>query len=312
MEMHQIRYFLVLCEELHFTHAAERCNVTQPSLTRAIKALEDELGGPLFHRERANTHLSELGKVVKPYLQDVYCGSENARRKAREFTSDKTMPLRLGLMCTIAPNHLLDFVKAVQVHHPAVRLQITDAAAPKLRDSLLAGDLDAAIYAMPTAAPDDRLHYMPLYRERFVIVMPPDHRLAQQKAVRVRDLDGERYLSRANCEYDAPATKIFDERRANCETVYASERDDWILAMAAAGLGVGFMPELSAGHPGIVARPLIEPEFWREVALVTIRGRQYSPAVGSLVREAMRMRWNGESALAVRAIHVPRGKGRAA
>src|SRR5712691_702041 len=107
MEMHQVRYFLVLCEELHFTRAATRCNVTQPSLTRAIKALEDEFGGPLFHRERANTHLSELGKVVKPYLQDVYRSYESVRRKAREFTTDKTIPLRLGLMCTIAPNHLL-------------------------------------------------------------------------------------------------------------------------------------------------------------------------------------------------------------
>ena len=61
MEMHQVRYFLSLCAELNFTRAAERCNVAQPSLTRAIKQLEEELGGALFHRERANTHLSELG-----------------------------------------------------------------------------------------------------------------------------------------------------------------------------------------------------------------------------------------------------------
>ncbi len=312
MEMHQVRYFLVLCEELHFTRAATRCNVTQPSLTRAIKALEDEFGGPLFHRERANTHLTELGKTVMPYLQDVYRSGENARRKAREFTNEKTMQLRLGLMCTIAPDHLLGFVKTVQLHHPILRLQIVDAAAPKLREALLADELDVAIYAMPTAQPDDRLNYMPLYRERFVIVMAPDHRLAKQDAVRVGDLDGERYLSRANCEYDAPATGIFDERRTNCETVYESERDDWILAMAAAGIGIGFMPALSAGHPGVVARPLVDPEFWREVALVTIRGRQYSAAVGALVREAMRMRWNAETPLAVKAIAGVRGKGRAA
>ncbi len=142
--------------------------------------------------------------------------------------------------------------------------------------------------------------------------MAPDHRLAKQDAVRVGDLDGERYLSRANCEYDAPATGTFDERRTNCETVYESERDDWILAMAAAGIGIGFMPALSAGHPGVVARPLVDPEFWREVALVTIRGRQYSAAVGALVREAMRTRWNAETPLAVKAIAGVRGKGRAA
>ncbi len=302
MQMHQVRYFLVLVEELNFTRSAARCNVAQPSLTRAIKSLEEELGGALFHRDPANIRLTELGKLVHPYLDDVYRGAENARRKAREFADSRTMPLRLGLMCTIAPTQLLDFVHAVQAHHPLVRLQIIDAAAAKLQEDLLAGDLDIAIYAMPMVPPDPRLHYLPLYRERYVVVLRPDHRLAGSKAVCVRDLDGECYLSRINCEYDAPASRAFEEQRADCETVYESERDDWILAMAAAGVGFGFMPELSARHPGVVALPLIEPEFWREVALVTVRGRQYSAAAGSIVREAMRKRWNGKPALAVAAM----------
>jgi DNA-binding transcriptional LysR family regulator len=311
--MHQIRYFLVLAEELNFTRSAARCNVAQPSLTRAIKALEEELGGPLVHREHSHTRLTELGKIVRPYLEDVHRGAENARRKARAFADARTMPLRLGLMCTIAPNQLLDFIHAVQANHPAVRLQIIDAAAARLQDGLLAGDLDAAIYAMPMTPPDPRLHYLPLYRERFVVVTRPDHRFAGRPAVCVHELDGECYLARTNCEYDAPATRIFEEQRADCETVYESERDDWILAMAAAGVGFGFMPELSARHPGVIAVPLIEPQFWREVALVTVRGRQYAAAVGSLVREAMRKRWNGAPALAVaamRAAHAGAGPGR--
>jgi DNA-binding transcriptional LysR family regulator len=154
---------------------------------------------------------------------------------------------------------------------------------------------------MPMVPPDPRLHYIPLYREQYVIVLRPDHRLAAGKAVCVRDLNGEHYLSRINCEYDVPASQVFEEQRADCETVYESERDDWILAMAAAGMGFGFMPELSARHPGVVALPLIEPELWREVMLVTVRGRHYSAAAGSLVREAMRKRWNGKPALALAA-----------
>jgi DNA-binding transcriptional LysR family regulator len=302
MQMHQVRYFLVLAEELNFTRSAARCNVAQPSLTRAIKALEEELGGALFHRDHASTRLTELGKLVQPYLEDVHRGAESARRKAREFSGRKVMRLRLGHMCTIAPTQLLDFVHAVKVNHPMLRLQIIDDTAAKVQDALLAGDLDVAVYATPAVPPDPRLHYLPLYRERYVIVLRPDHRLAAGKAVCVRDLDGEFYLSRINCEYDAPASQVFEEQRANCETVYESERDDWILAMAAAGMGFGFMPELSACHPGVVALPLIEPEFWREIALVTVRGRHYSAAAGSLVREAMRKRWNGKPALAVAAM----------
>lgn len=73
-----------------------------------------------------------------------------------------------------------------------------------------------------------------------------------------------------------------------CELVYRSERDDWILAMIASGLGFGFMPSTCATHPGVAVRPLVDPEFWREVNLVIVRGRPHSPAVGALVREAMR------------------------
>lgn len=69
MEMHQVRYFLVVCEHLNFTQAARGCHVAQPSLTRAIQLLEKEFGGRLFHRERSRTHLIELGRIVRPYLQ---------------------------------------------------------------------------------------------------------------------------------------------------------------------------------------------------------------------------------------------------
>ena len=79
--------------------------------------------------------------------------------------------------------------------------------------------------------------------------------------------------------------------------VYWSERDDWTLAMVAAGLGFAFMPAHAVKHAGVVALPVIEPEFWRRVNLVTVRGRPYSPGVGALVREAMHKKWFGTKAL---------------
>jgi LysR family hydrogen peroxide-inducible transcriptional activator len=83
------------------------------------------------------------------------------------------------------------------------------------------------------------------------------------------------------------------------KTVFRSERDDWVLAMIASGAGFGFVPEFCVTHPGVVARPLIEPEFWRDVNLMTVRGRPHSPAVGALVREAMRIQWHGQPPIAV-------------
>jgi DNA-binding transcriptional LysR family regulator len=291
MELHQIRYFLELCEELNFTRAAEHCGVAQSSLTRAIKALERELGGALFHRERANTHLSRLGQKVKPFLAQAYSHVEGARKQAQDFARAQTAALRLGLMSTVAPVRLYELVAALRARHPGIALQIADAPAQALQERLLAGDLDVAIYALPQLADDDRLNVLPLYREPFVIAVKPAHHLARRDVVRMADLNGVSYLRRTHCEFDAITQETFARHGVNGPTVFQSDHDDWILAMAAAGLGYGVMPAFSASYPGVVGLPLIEPEIARDIALVTPRGRPESAAVGALVREVMRMRW---------------------
>lgn len=87
MEMHQIRYFLALCEEQNFTCAAKRCGVKQPSLTNAIKRLEAELGGSLFHRSRTKTRLTDLGILVRPDLVQIDRSTAEAKRKAVKFSA---------------------------------------------------------------------------------------------------------------------------------------------------------------------------------------------------------------------------------
>src|SRR5436190_13336006 len=264
MEMHQVKYFLTLCEELNFTRAAERCNVAQPALTRAIKLLEEEFGGLLFHRERVRTHLSELGQAVRPYLDEVRRQSTQAKQLATSFIELKQTPLKLGVMCTIGPSNFVGLLSNLQAQHPGIELQINDAAAVDLQKRLLEGELEAAIYCIPDQV-DERLHYLPLFREQFFIVLGRQHRLAMNNAVRVGDLDGERYLNRINCEQVNVARDVFARHGTKVERVYRSERDDWILAMVAAGLGFAFMPRYSIPERGdIVVRPLVEPEFWRD------------------------------------------------
>jgi DNA-binding transcriptional LysR family regulator len=107
-------------------------------------------------------------------------------------------------------------------------------------------------------------------------------------------MNGECYIHRINCEFAGYADEILRQRGVTCKPVYWSERDDWTLAMVAAGLGFAFMPANSVKHRGVVGLPIVEPEFWREVSLVTVRERPYSPGVGSLVREAMRKKWLGK------------------
>jgi LysR family transcriptional regulator, hydrogen peroxide-inducible genes activator len=96
MEMHQVRYFLAVAETLNFTRAAEKCNVTQPALTRAVQKLEEELGGLLLRRERNLTHLSDLGRLMKPHLEQILSESESAKVQAKEFLRLDNAPLNLG------------------------------------------------------------------------------------------------------------------------------------------------------------------------------------------------------------------------
>ena len=291
MEMHQVRYFVALADELNFTRAAARCHVSQPALTRAIKALEAELGGPLLRRERDNTHLTELGTLMLPYLRGVHDQADSAKAQAEAFRAG-TQHLRLGVMCTIAPEPLLSLVQAMSAAHPGVMLEILDATALVLEQRLLAGQLDIALYCNPGGR-DAKLHYLQVFSERMVIVLPPGDPLATRPALRLGDLNDHRYLNRANCEFTG--SEILSAQGERWRVVTRSDRDDWILAMVAAGMGFSFLPEHSVTHPHVVARPL-DPEVTREVDLVFVRGRPHASAAGALVREVMRNGW-GEAPL---------------
>jgi DNA-binding transcriptional LysR family regulator len=290
MEMQQVRYFVALAKELNFTRAAETCNVTQPALTRAIQSLEAEFGGELFHRERANTHLSELGRMMLPHLQDMMEQIEQARVQARQFKRVENVELRLGAMCTIAPWVMSDLLIDFRKQHAGVRLNLKDYDSWKLLEGLHEGKLEVAITSIPDEG-DDRLHAIPLYTEEFVVVLPPNHRLAEKKVLKVRDLHGEPYVNRINCEVFVPVSERVAAMGVVTPMVFKSERDDWVLGMIRAGIGWGFFPEFAQIPDDLPVRRLTDPSFDRKIQLVTVRGRPHSPAVGAFVRAARAHRW---------------------
>ncbi len=283
MEMQHVRYFLALSRTLNFTRAAEASNVSQPALTRAIQQLEHELGGPLFHRERARTHLSELGRIMLPYFEAIQTQSEAARSHAQSLKKLESATLHIGAMCTIGPTLLSDLIVKFRIDHPSVDLIVTDKSASELLEMLAAGDIHLALFGLPDG-PDNRFHALPLFQERFVVAIPPDHRLAAQNIVQSSDLHDEAYVNRANCEVYDFARREFRSRGVILRKTFSSDRDDWVQGMI-------FFPELCVTDPGLVTRRLIDPEFIRTINLVTVRGRPHSPAVGAFVRQARTFPW---------------------
>jgi DNA-binding transcriptional LysR family regulator len=288
--MQQVRYFLALARTLNFTRAAEQSNVSQPALTRAIQQLEGELGGPLFHRERQNTHLSELGRMMLPYLEQIHVQTEAAKAQAKSLKKLDNVTLKIGVMCTIGPALIADLIVKFRQAHPNVDIEVTDEGTPGLLDMLSKGDLNLALFGLPEG-PDVRFHGLPLFSERFVLAVPPDHPLAAKNVVSCRDTHELPYVNRANCEIFDYARQQLREHGVRWKRVFSSERDDWVQGMIKAGLGFGFFPELAVTDPGLVTRRLVDPEFVRTIMLVTVRGRPHSPAVGAFVQAARTFKW---------------------
>ena len=118
MDFSQVRYFLALADTLNFTRAAELSNVTQPTLTQAIKRLEDELGGPLIHREGKFTRLTKLGHALRSHFEKIEETRSALKESARTVTSGEVSELNIGLMCTIGPRNLDTFSGQISTGKP--------------------------------------------------------------------------------------------------------------------------------------------------------------------------------------------------
>lgn len=290
MEMQQIRYFLALCETLNFTRAAEQCNVSQPSLTRAIGNLEQEMGGELFRRERRQTHLTELGRLVQRHLENLQASARAAEAEARKYLNVEQARLRLGMMCTIGPARIVGFLRRLHADLPGINVDVREAIGTRLVENLMEGKLDVAVIGLPGYP--DRLDSVALYEERYVIGFGSGHHFEKLNAVPLASLNGEDYVQRQNCEFSS-FREALGSPNVDPNIVYASEREVWVQAMLASGVGCAVMPESMPVLPGIATRPLIEPEVVRTISLVTVAGRQYSPALREVISAARRHDWSG-------------------
>jgi DNA-binding transcriptional LysR family regulator len=290
MDLHHIRYFLAVCETLNFTRAAEQCNVTQPALSRAIQQLEQEIGGLLFRRERNLTHLTDLGALLRPRLQEVVNDLSEAKSEAARFLTLEESPLTVGVMCTIGPTRFTGLMASYRVTHPGVQVRLVEGVPAHLSERLESGDLDVAIMAHSDGFPE-RFNVEPLYSEQFVLAFPAGHRFETFNAVPLSAVEGEPYLRRVNCEYRDHLAGLCSQAGFSVSLSYESEREDWIQTMVAGGMGICFMPEFSAVVPGIQIRPVVDPEVRRDVCLVSVAGRRFSPAVSSFVTAVKGYGW---------------------
>lgn len=284
MEMHQVRYFLAVAQLLNFTRAAEECNVTQPSLTRAIKQLEGELGGDLFRRERPAAQLTELGQRMLPLLKQCYDAAAGARSLASSFKNGEIGALRIALTHSIDLALLIPHLNEIRRQFNRLELRFLRGTSREVGELLKKGEAELGIAAEIDEA-WDRLDIWPLFTENFELVMGEGHRLAGRNSVDLDDLRSEQLLSRTFCEHARRISASLREHGIEHGHEISSERD--LIELVEADMGVAMVPHTSPVPERLTRAAVAGLDARRTVNLYGVAGRQRT-AVGNAVMRMLR------------------------
>jgi DNA-binding transcriptional LysR family regulator len=290
MEMHQVRYFLAVAQALNFTRAAEECHVAQPSLTRAIKLLEDELGGDLFRRERPRAMLTPLGERMFPLLRQCYDAAQSARALAARITEGEVAVLKIAVSSSIELGLIMAQVGELRKSFSEIELKILRGTGGQVIEHLKAGEVELAIAAEVDAA-WDRLDTWRLFEESFDVVFSRGHRLANQETVAFDELEPERLLSRTHCERYADLSELLRARGFAADRRHEVASDQDLLALLDANIGVGFLPRSVNAPPSLVRMPVAGFDFRRTVCVYGVAGRQRTAATSMLLKLLRAANW---------------------
>ena len=269
ISLRALGYLVALSEERHFGRAAQRCMVSQPTLSAQVKKLEDLLGVQLVERSQRHVMLTDVGEDVVARARHVLSGVGEICALVESRRDPLAGELRVGLIPTVCP-YLLPYASPkLRAELPALRLMLFEHQTHELLRRLDNGSIDMAILALPIEA--DGLDIEPIYEEEFVAAMPADHALSMHKQLRVPDLDEQRLLllEDGHCLRDQ-ALEVCSRIRVREPQDLRATSLETLRQMVAAGMGMTLLPVLatlsSRSDPGILTRPFRAPQPFRTVA----------------------------------------------
>jgi LysR family hydrogen peroxide-inducible transcriptional activator len=277
MTLTELKYIVAVAREKHFGHAAEACFVAQPTLSVAIKKLEDELGVVIFERGGSEISMTPLGSQIVAQAERVLEQTAAIKEIAKQNKNPLAGPLRLGIIYTIAPYLLPPLVKNMIERVPQMPLVLQENFTTRLIELLRQGELDAAIMALPFA--DQGLMVEPLYDEPFVVALPKHHAWAGRKSINAEELKSETMLLLGNghCFRDqvlevCPEMARFSTSGDGIARTFEGSSLETIRHMVASGIGITVLPQASV--PDMQAKdgmlryvPFAEPSPSRRVVI---------------------------------------------
>ncbi|KAF1046736.1 LysR substrate-binding domain-containing protein [Xylophilus sp.] len=250
MTLTELKYIVAVAREKHFGHAAEACFVSQPTLSVAIKKLEDELEVKLFERSAGEVAVTPLGEEIVRQAQTVLEQAAEIREIAKRGKDPLAGPLTLGVIYTIGPYLLPDLVRQAIARTPQMPLMLQENFTVKLLEMLRTGEIDCAVMAEPF--PDTGLALAPLYDEPFYVAVPSTHALAERASITAEELKSETMLllGTGHCFRDhvlevCPEFARFSSNAEGIRKSFEGSSLETIKHMVAAGMGITLVPRLS-------------------------------------------------------------------
>jgi LysR family hydrogen peroxide-inducible transcriptional activator len=290
MTLTELRYIVAVARERHFGRAAEACFVSQPTLSVAIKKLEEELEVKLFERGGSEVSVTPVGEDIVRQAQAVIEQAANIKEIAKRGQDPLAAPLRLGIIYTIGPYLLPELVRRVIELSPQMPLMLQENFTVRLLEMLRAGELDCAILAEPF--PDTGLAIAPLYDEPFLAALPKGHALASRKSVSAEELKQQTMLllGTGHCFRDhvlevCPEFARFSSDAEGIRKTFEGSSLETIKHMVASGMGVTVVPQLSVdseAQPHVRFVPFSKPVPSRRVVLAWRRSFTRYEAIAAL------------------------------
>jgi LysR family hydrogen peroxide-inducible transcriptional activator len=282
MTLTELKYIVAVARERHFGKAAEACHVSQPTLSVAIKKLEDELEVKLFERSATEVTVTPLGGQIVQQAQSVLEQAASIKEIAKRGKDPLSGALNLGIIYTIGPYLLPDLVRQNIARTPQMPLMLQEHFTAKLLEMLRAGEIDCAIMAEPF--PDTNLALAPLYDEPFIAVVPANHPLAARESITSDELKSETMLllGTGHCFRDhvlevCPEFARFSSNAEGIRKSFEGSSLETIKHMVASGMGVTLVPRLSvppeAMRPRAKGRGEAEPAMVRYLPVDDGQGR---------------------------------------
>jgi len=289
MNFRDLEYLVAVSETLHFGQAAQRCFVSQPTLSGQIHKLEEELGATLFERTNRSVHITAIGQKIVGHARQILEQAEVIRSLGSDQNDLLTGPLRIGAIHTLSPYLVPLFMLELQQQHPELSLELTEATTDQLVAKLRDHQLDGALLA--TSPPADDLKEIQLFKEPFWLAHPRDHHFYNKDEVSLADLKDEKVLllSEEHClsEQIISACKIDSRDSANPLPRLNASSLETLVQLVGMGLGITLVPALSV-HGGrlatdkVILREVSIPQAIRQVRLVYRQTFPRQPTLGAL------------------------------